>query len=358
MALDFDAMLPWAGMRRCNLADDGTVLAYWGDASFRDDGSNGQVMVEIPRFYYKMVAGPTGYQWYISPHPTPSYRVHPAFVRAGVGVPKIYAGAYKACCYDVSEGAYNLIDAPNIDFAPGTGDKMASIAGAKPISGYENDLTIVKSRILAQNRGPGWGQIDFLTANAVNMLLLVELGHFDAQTKIGMGIVSKASGSVNEAEITGQTSALGNQSGQATGNLHNSVSYRGLEDWWGNIWEWTDGINIRNWEPFVADHDYVSDKFDGHYESLGFTMPNANGYVSDIGVTDKFDWGFLPFEVSGSASTKLCDYYYQASGNRVAVRGGGWSHGLHAGPFYWRVNSTASTRNQDRGARLLYVGGV
>jgi hypothetical protein len=131
-----------------------------------------------------------------------------------------------------------------------------------------------------------------------------------------------------------------------------------LEDWWGNIWEWTDGVNIRNWEPFVADHDYVSDKFDGHYQSLGFTMPNNNGYVSDIGVTGAFDWGFLPVEASGSASTALCDYYYQASGNRVAVRGGDWGNGLNAGPFGWSVSNSASSRYQARGARLLYVGGV
>ncbi|HBF80914.1 MAG TPA: hypothetical protein DD420_13600, partial [Streptomyces sp.] len=355
MALNFDALQPWAGMRRCNLADDGTVLAYWGDAAFKDDGSNGQVMVEIPRFFYRTVAGPTGYQWYISPYPTPGYKVHPAFVRAGVGVPKIYAGAYKASCFDVSEGAYNLTDAPVIDFTAGTGDKMASIAGAKPISGFENDLTIVKSRILAQNRGPGWGQIDFLTANAVNMLLLVELGHFDAQTKIGRGIVDKAIGTGNEAELTGQTAALGNQSGAATGNLHNSISYRGLEDWWGNIWEWTDGINIRNWEPFVADHDYVSNKFDGHYKPLGITLPSEDGYVADIAVSDDYDWGFLPSEVGASATTKLCDYYCQNTGNRAARRGGYWHGGSFAGPFYWLLYSTSSYRYQYLGARLLYV---
>jgi formylglycine-generating enzyme required for sulfatase activity len=163
---------------------------------------------------------------------------------------------------------------------------------------------------------------------------------------------------------TGQTANLGNKSGAATGNVHpvtgevaNSISYRGLENWWGNIWEWTDGINIKDNVPYVADHDYVSDKFDGHYESLGFTMPNVNGYMSDIGVTDNFDWGFLPSEVGASATTKLCDYYSQGTGNRAARRGGGWVDGSDAGPFSWHLYNSSSYRDRYVGARLLYVGG-
>ena len=354
---NFDNIMPWAGMRRCNLSDDGEVLAYWGEPGFKDDGSNGQVMVEVPKFYYRTEVLPSGYRWSVSPISIPGLKLHPNWARNGRLQDKIYIGAYKASCYDVSEGAYNLTDAPNIDFTPETGDKMASIAGAKPISGFENDLTLPNARILAQNRGPGWGLVDFISASTVQMLMLVELGHFDAQTKIGRGIVDKSSGTGNEAEITGQTSALGNQSGQATGNLHNSVSYRGLEDWWGNIWEWTDGINIKDNVPYVADHDYVSDKFDGHYESLGFTMPNANGYVSDIGVTDKFDWGFLPSKIGASATTKLCDYYYQSTGNRVALRGGAWDYGSNAGPFCWYLDNASYARGGIVGARLLYVGG-
>jgi hypothetical protein len=358
MTLNFDDIEPWKSIERVNLSDDGEILARFGDNDYRDDGSNGQVMVRIPKFYYRAEHGSRTHGYYTSEYRLSGYRVSRMHWRNGKEVDEVFLGAYKACCYDVSEGAYNLTDAPNIDFTPGTGDKMASIAGAKPISGFENNLTLPNARILAQNRGPGWGLVDFISASTVQMLMLVELGHFDAQTKIGRGIVDKASGTGNEAELTGQTAALGNQSGAATGNLHNSISYRGLEDWWGNIWEWTDGLNIKDNVPYVADHDYVSDKFDSHYQSLGFTMPNNNGYVSDIGVTGAFDWGFLPVEASGSESTALCDYYYQASGNRVALRGGVWYLGSIAGPFFWYVSDSASYRNRYRGARLLYVGGV
>ena len=33
--------------RRCNVLDNGTVSAYYGDINYKEDGSNGQVMVEI-----------------------------------------------------------------------------------------------------------------------------------------------------------------------------------------------------------------------------------------------------------------------------------------------------------------------
>ena len=52
---DFDSILAFGGRRRCNLADNGTVNAYYGEPGYIEDGSNGQVMVEQPKFYYKVV---------------------------------------------------------------------------------------------------------------------------------------------------------------------------------------------------------------------------------------------------------------------------------------------------------------
>jgi hypothetical protein len=362
MTINFDTLSPWATMRRCNLADDGTVLAYWGDANFKDDGSNGQVVVEVSKFYYRTTVNDRGYNWKISDHSFDKSKLHPAFIRNGVVKDKIYIGAYKASIFDTSADSYLLNDEQVADF---DADKLCSIAGAKPCSGYTQNLTLPNARKLAQNRGPGWGLVDFLAVSAVNMLLLVELGHFDAQTKIGRGIVDVTDSAGNMAMPTGQTASLGNKSGAATGNVHpvtgqaaNSISYRGLEDWWGNIWEWTDGINIRNRVPYVADHDYVSNKFDGHYKPLGITLPSEDGYVADIAVSDDYDWGFLPSEVGASATTKLCDYYYQNIGNRVARRSGNWSNGSNAGPFRWDVSLSASGRSRYYGARLLYVGAI
>ena len=50
---DFDYIYPYSQMRKCTLADDGTVTAYEGEPTYKEDGSIGQVMVEIPKFYIR-----------------------------------------------------------------------------------------------------------------------------------------------------------------------------------------------------------------------------------------------------------------------------------------------------------------
>jgi hypothetical protein len=53
MGGDFDNYIMYGGRMRCNVADDGTITAFYGDANYADDGSNGQVMVYQPKFYYQ-----------------------------------------------------------------------------------------------------------------------------------------------------------------------------------------------------------------------------------------------------------------------------------------------------------------
>src|SRR5690606_19511963 len=74
----------WAGMKRCNVRDNGTVAAYYGDAGFKYDGTNGQVMVEIPKFWFKKTVKTSPertVEFAISDKPEPGFVVHPAFFR-------------------------------------------------------------------------------------------------------------------------------------------------------------------------------------------------------------------------------------------------------------------------------------
>jgi len=366
MTLNFDDIEPWKSIERVNLSDNGEILARFGDSDYRDNGSNGQVMVRIPKFYYRAEHGPRTHGYYISPYRLSGYKVSRAHLRDGKVVDEVFVGAYEASCYDVSEGAYNLTDAPGIDFTPGTGDKMASIAGAKPISGANNELNIANARRLANNRGPGWGLLDFHTVSMIQMLLLVEYATFNSQLVIGDGIVHITDdGSTNMAMPTGQTADLGNASGSATGNVHpvtgqpaNSVSYRGIENLWGNLFQFVDGINIRNHRVWIADHGFQSDLFGPPYEDSGYTLPDVNGFTRDIqsGNPD-LDHAFLPSEMGGSSSSGLCDYYNQGPGGRIALLGGRWSEGSIAGAWSWRVSFSTAAVLRSLGARLLYVGG-
>jgi hypothetical protein len=276
-------------------------------------------------------------------------------------------------------GGYVKNDAPGVNFTATTGDKMCSVAGVKPLSGWNNPTaTKPNMRVLATNRGTGWGLLNFNQASLIELLYLVEYANFNAQTQIGAGVtgVDDAAAGItyNNALNNGFTAGvgtsstdLGNASGKCTGVAHyktletdadiQPVSYRGIENFWGNIWEWVDGINIKADNMlWIADHDFADDTFAHPYVDTGLTLPNANGYPTNIAFGAALDYGFLASDVGGSDATYLCDYYYRATGNRAALVGGRWAHGASAGPFSWNLADAASNVIRTLSARICFVG--
>lgn len=368
---DFNTINAFGGRRKCNLADNGTVNAYYGDVGYAENGSNGQVMVEQSKFYYKVVplvlepiANGIGYhlrkaRYYVSDTQKSGMSLHPAFIRNGVVKNKIYLPAYAGSIFDVSAGAYLLADEQVADF---NADKFCSIAGAKPASGLTQNLTRANTRKLANNRGAGWQLKDALSASASQMLMLVEYGSFNMQTTIGLGVVNKTSGTGNESEVNGATASLGNDSGMATGtNGLVSVTYRGEENFWGNIWQWVDGLNIETNNlnyAWYADTGFADDIKNGAYKNAGFTMSKSNNYVSAFGWSETCDFLFLASETLGNSSLPVGDYFYQnntATGFLVARWGGYWSSSSSAGAFFWDLSNASSTRNRSIGGRVLYI---
>lgn len=351
---DFNNIAPWSNMRRCVVNDSGVVVAYFGDPNYIEDGSIGQVMVEIQKFWYRGFTTATGYQFEISPNEKIGFKVHPAFIKGPQVLERVFVSAYEGSVQK-ADNTYILDDAQTTDFAQSTGDKLASIAGAKPCSGETQNLTIANSRIIANNRGTGWQQLDFGVATAVQMLLFIEYASFDSQSVIGQGVVNKASGEGNESEITGATSFLGNASGREAGTDGlTSVSYRGIENFWGNIWSWVDGINIQNHMPFLATEDYQSDKFTDNYLPIGQNISLTNGYISDLIVNDNFGFGILGSKTSGSSTTRIPDQQFQSTGNRVARLGGVWRFDASAGFGCWLFGDASSLRTRSVGARLCF----
>lgn len=360
---DFDGIAPF-DWKRCNVADDGTVNAYFGDVGYIEDGSNGQVMVEIPKLYYWSAKDSVNdtYVWYVCKEQAPGFSVHPAFIRDGVEVDYIYFGAYEAGVYDTSALAYGgegvVYDYVN--------DLLASVAGVQPISGAVNHLDIVEARDLAQNRGGNWNQQDFLASSLVQMMFAIEFASFNWQSEtagLGAGITNLDSGTGNHSQNTGHTTGLGNSSGNvliasaslengATGPDTHAVSYRGIENFFGNIWNFVDGLNVNSNLAYYADHGFVSDTATG-YTEIG-TLANTNGYISDIFFDTSFNFGFLPSSVSGgSSSDYFCDYYYQTTGWRVALFGGIWDFGVAAGGFLWSLTASSGSSLRFLGARLF-----
>ena len=279
---------------------------------------------------------------------------------------KIYLSAYEGCTYDVSASAFIFDDAQTVDFTATSGDKLSSRASVKPISGNTQDLTRRKCGIIAKNRGTGWSQQYAATAACTQLLFTVEYASMNSQTAIGMGVVNKAYvAGQNDSELTGLTANLGNASGMAAGtNGLTSITYRGEENFWGNIWKFTDGMNIfcdipnSVHELYVADNTFAESTQASPYANAGITMATRIGYISAMAYNETYDWLFVPAETLGDSVLPVGDYFYQGAatpGYKIAPLGGSWANGSFNGAFYWHVINAPSYRIVHFGGRLVYV---
>ena len=389
---DFDALTPWGGRRRCNLSDDGVVLAYRGETGYTEagattveikktvdgaektyaSGTKVQVMVEQPIFYVKAVpvkaknaTSGKGKQYvkarfYISPTPKSGFVAPRAFYdNNGILQDKIYLSAYEGSIYDTSATAQLLNDEQVADFAT---DMLCSIAGAKPASGLTQNLTRANVRKLCNNRGAGWMSSNIFSMAVTEWLLMVEYASLDPQRKVGQGVCNFTDdGSTNMAVVTGATAGIGNGSGIPDGGEDGkcSVTYRGEENLWGNIWTWLDCINIlakgvnEVWVTKIGTTP-KDDTTEG-YECLDAHATHSNGFISAFGIDPDHTELLIPTEASGSDT--FADHVWQNytyNGFLVASLGGRWDYGSICG-FCLGLSSTSSPRYRFIGGRLLYV---
>ena len=391
---DFDKFTMFGGRKRCNVADDGSIVAWYGDADYKEDGSMGQVMVYQPKFYYLVcpveydpIDTGIGYHlrkanYYVSEKPRAGFRLHPAFYDAsGNEIDYFLTSAYEGSIYDASASAYLLNDEQVMNTGE---DKFSSIAGARPASGSSQNLTRPNIEAMAQNRGTNWHGDLIKQVSAEQMLMIIEMGMMNLQTAIAQGVVSLpwTTGSdttSSYAAATGSTASLGNGTGRAektttyeggvakeyTVDGKTSVCWRGKENFWGNIWKFVYGINI--WgngkmgggQPYIcSDFSFAESKNSGNYEPAGFTVTNVNGYISAMGYSTACDWLFIASECLGNSSLPVGDYTYitiNLNGYRIALLGGSWNGGSGAGGFCWYLYGGVGTRTRYIGGRLVYI---
>ena len=391
---DFDKFTMFGGRKRCNVADDGSIVAWYGDADYKEDGSMGQVMVYQPKFYYLVcpveydpIDTGIGYHlrkanYYVSEKPRAGFRLHPAFYDAsGNEIDYFLTSAYEGSIYDASASAYLLNDEQDMNTGE---DKFSSIAGARPASGSSQNLTRPNIEAMAQNRGTNWHGDLIKQVSAEQMLMIIEMGMMNLQTAIAQGVVSLpwTTGSdttSSYAAATGSTASLGNGTGRAektttyeggvakeyTVDGKTSVCWRGKENFWGNIWKFVYGINI--WgngkmgggQPYIcSDFSFAESKNSGNYEPAGFTVTNANGYISAMGYSTACDWLFIASECLGNSSLPVGDYTYiteNLNGYRIARLGGSWNYWDGAGGFYWALGNGVGVRHRSLGGRLVYI---
>lgn len=308
-------------MRRCVLNADGTVKYYLdpNDSTKKADGtpaiidgSDGNVMVEIPKFWskYEHVSGV--HKWSISLEFESGYEVDPAFIRGGVEKDYRYYPAYEG---------FNL------------SGKLISGSGRTPTVSQ----TRAQFRALAAANGAGWSQIDWNLLVAVQLLYLTEYADFDSQAMIGRG---NDTGS-DYTMTTGGSNSIGNASSPSTNN-DMWMSYRGIENWYASMYKFIDGVNVQERKYFINSNPatFADDVFTGDYVDSGITSVATNGYVSNLVPNKK---GFVASAVGGSDATYVPDQFYQSTGNRVVHFGGVAGYGLSCGAFSLHADAASGS---------------
>jgi len=428
-------------IKGCILNDSGSVVYYldandWTKKENGTDsnltGADGQVMIEIPKFYFSHSFSGNIHTWDISLEQINGFSIHNAFIKDGVEVNHRYIGAYEGILYDTSAAIYtngiyqpsftcsfssaaksltnttmtnpfdvlevgdkitisgtvsnnstftvaitgsqiiivteaiadetsnNTIVSNQRDYTATTGDKLSSVSGKTPIT----QLTRANARQLAKNRGSGWRQLDYDLVNALEILVLIEYATFYIQniSDLGPGITNVSGWSnynnYNPFVKSGNGNSIGNASGDNAGSSTIAEEktkyskYRGIENFYGHIWKFVDGININNNIPYVTNNsvNWVDDT-STNYTNTNVTLANTNGYQVTLVNSDRV---ILPASIGGSSTTFITDYYYQSSGWHIAFFGGHADDGAACGFWYWALIFSIGASDRTIGSRLAF----
>lgn len=285
-------------------------------------GSAGDVMIAFPKLGYKISTSGDIVTVSMTDNPNAEGYCYLAHTRGTTVKDVFYLGAYKGYI---------------------TSSKLRSLSGKTPTV----DTTIGNFRTQAQANGSGYDQSAFNQLVFRQCMYLLKYKNLDSQTAVGYGYANGNSASI----ATGGTNAKGMDYGETTGKLQ--MKLFGLEDFWGNVWEFIDGIYSDSSRNILTATENFNDT------GSGYTNQGASGFSSDTGgymskVQGTSEKGFVLKEANGSATTYYSDYA-GVYASRLASFGGAWGNGARAGAFPLDVSRSASDSGSAISARLMYL---
>lgn len=205
--------------------------------------------------------------------------------------------------------------------------------------------TIGTFRTEAQARGSGYDLISFYPLTLLQCLFIIRYKSIDSQTALGRGYVDCAA-----KTSTGATNANGMYYGSTSGTVH--VKFAGIEDFWGNVYYWIDGLYSDSSRNILTAFKDFNDTGSGYTSRGQGASSSISGYMSKPqGTTES---GFVAKETNGSSTTYFADYA-ALSASCVPIFGGYWTLGDDAGAFRLSVYYSALASDSDLGGRLMYL---
>lgn len=376
-------------IRGCLLNDNGEVVEYLDPRDWTGhvrDGSRGQVMVEIPLHYRKFTTDGTKLTVRISELPLPGYEQ----------VPMQYVSAYEA---SVDRTNLKLASVVNVTAQYRGGNNNAEYDGTYRsfLGRPATSISRTNFRSYARKRKSGsteWNCMTYDMQKTIYWLFVIEFATLNSQAAYNASPTAEGyrQGGLGDGVTTlnydkwntfngnypfipcGITDSLGNRTGVVeysmpteygeTGKKVSVPRYRGIENPFGHIWQWTDGINVQI-EPgddglskvFVC-HDpskFNDTNYDG-YSHVG-NEARTEGYVKEVIFGEGGE--IMPKVVGGGSTTYFCDYHYTNIPTSVTLRGvlfGGYANnGALAGFASAGSSDTPSCSNARVGSRLCFI---
>lgn len=399
VANDFDNLSPWKDIVSFNLdLETGKKKAYFGDADFKFDGSNGDVYTHIPTFWLKIYEENDYMYILIADYERSGFikikefdiqryltgigedgKLHSYSGLAGADFKNInqYRTLVKnlgddyclmdwryfaiQCLYLVEYATYNSQSA--------LGNGMASM---RHNNGDVALLAETNTHRFVVNTGAGnqfivGQQVKIGAYDNVSSVIrtITAINNYEDSNITGKEIVLDGDPIENISLTTyiwtcvqnsGGCDSLGMKSGCLVNDGKHNVIYRGIESIIGNIFSFVDGINIKDCVAYVCYNpkEYVSDKFESPYEKIGYINSKQEGYCKALGFDINHPLIQLPTEIGANSTSGTTDYYWcTATGNRVARVGGYSSGGAGDGLWYWYLSATSSNSSWTCGARVL-----
>ena len=414
---DFMASVyPYNSVKPCNVAEDMSVNAYLGDADFQWDGSNGDVMLEVPQVYTARYfeTDSDGVEWeyrWVAAGPVGRCHLDHAFTDGDRQSEKIYIPIFN--------GSLNT-----------EGTKLESKAGVFPL----HNKTRAQFRTLCTAKGDKWCLDDVWTMHLLDTLFIVMFAGTNAQTILGRGrsempydnaanVALQARNNTNyitiakswaerftvgqgigigtsagsqsvfaertvtqitdSAEIesasniffdgdpvnittdhhvwscvqkTGATIEMQSANGRVEGvDGRTAVRFLYIEDWFGNMWQFRDGDNIKKFQHYYCNKrsSYADKVYEGDYFKVGYEASQTGGYVKKFGYDPEWPEIEICVDATGSSGTYFPDYYWAAEGGELVFSGGNVNAGVSGGPFSRYCDNGSGVSSWHIGGRPL-----
>ena len=387
-------------MRRCVVDSTGAVKYYLSatDSTKKADGTaanltgaDGQVMVEIPAHYRKCsLNSAQGYM---------DVEISLYNFEGAIPVPRYLVGAYEA---SLDRDNNLLSSVVNKTAAFRGGNNNADWDGTyRSLLGLPaTNINLNNFRQYGRNRGTGWGCYDWNAHLAIYWLFAIEYATLNSQKAFtstltaegfhqgglgrGVSTFTKWSNynSSNPIIPCGFTNSLGNNTGvvtftltpeqaEAFGSEHSEIvpSYRGIENPFGHLWKWTDGVlgkgvNGKYQEIYVSRNpSQYANAINESYVDMGRTA-TGNGFCKAILASDsshpqeqRVYGDIFDRDNSGSNNTFFCDNHYSSNVNNSIYGlqfGGSASDGASAGLACMFVGSAPDSKGTSLGSRLCW----